>query len=108
MTQKTQRLVRRFFRKGYAHNCPKTTGWLTPISHNIDNRWKVDEDLIEYIDNLPNKPMLLIFNTKYGKAVAEVTWCDELPPEKVGYSIQYEWVQPIRGFPSKDLTKLIE
>jgi len=48
----------------YAHNCPKRTGWLTPISQ-------------EFID-------------EYGWYIQEMVWSEESRPNKPCYSLDNE------------------
>ena len=78
-------LLKRVEKAGYAHNCPKRTGWLTPVTHNLIESPLCDEyDVIEYIETYLDEPLVLVTHTEVGWYIQEVEWSKE--PSKVNPS----------------------
>jgi hypothetical protein len=75
----------------YAHNCPKRTGWLTPISQEfIDSERGTETDVIEYIENYLDESLVFVCCTEYGWYIQEMVWSEESRPNKPCYSLDNE------------------
>ena len=79
-------LLKRVKKAGYAHNCLKRTGWLTPVDFYklIESPLCDEYDVIEYIETYLDEPLVLVTRTEVGWYIQEVEWSKE--PSKVNPS----------------------
>lgn len=86
-----QNLLKKAEEHAYAHNVPKRTGWLIPISQElIDSEWGTEADVIEYIENYLNEPQAFVVCTEFGWIVQGVVWSEESIPNAPCYSLDNE------------------
>lgn len=91
MNYNPQELLKNAEKLGYAHNCPKLTGWLTPISQEkLDSAWATEADVIEYIESYLDLSLVFVACTEFGWFVQEMVWSESSSPTKPSYSLDYE------------------
>lgn len=84
-------LLKRVEKAGYAHNCPKRTGWLTPVSQELIESPLCDEDdVIEYIETYLDEPLVLVTRTKFGWYIQKVEWSKEPSPVNPSFSLTHK------------------